>query len=269
MGALALVETGLAARAAAEKYIPGAVPPWIRDLNEQAKTDLFAVVAGYTLEKDGLQYPIQVSRPGFRAASLGIVTTSEVSRPWQYDVEFLTAVKSGAARLVKGSEEVALWPLGSGGSPLRLSAGELSLEVRGNPQEESAVSVPSGATAGHERIKVLRRASPAAFAVLTPQTPAAATGFPAASAEVLAQDSWEKVAVFRLRGGDASKERAVDVLQMTARRDGSSIRLSEPVESAVFGSPILTPEGVIGLVQDEQSGAFLPQPAAPPPATVN
>jgi hypothetical protein len=34
--------------------------------------------------------------------------------------------------------------------------------------------------------------------------------------------------------------------------------LSEPVDAAVFGSPIVTPDGVIGLVQDEQTGAFLP-----------
>jgi hypothetical protein len=40
------------------------------------------------------------------------------------------------------------------------------------------------------------------------------------------------------------------------------------VDAAVFGSPIVTPDGVIGLVQDEQTGTFLPDdlltPAAPP-----
>jgi hypothetical protein len=55
---------------------------------------------------------------------------------------------------------------------------------------------------------------------------------------------------------------------MAAHRDGKSIQLSEPVDAAVFGSPIVTPDGVIGLVQDEQTGTFLPDdlltPAAPP-----
>jgi len=50
----------------------------------------------------------------------------------------------------------------------------------------------------------------------------------------------------------------VDALVMGARRDGDGIRLTEPVDEAVFGSPILTPDGVIGLVQDEQTGTFLP-----------
>jgi hypothetical protein len=30
------------------------------------------------------------------------------------------------------------------------------------------------------------------------------------------------------------------------------------VDDSVFGSPILAPEGVIGIVQDERTGTFLP-----------
>jgi hypothetical protein len=80
----------------------------------------------------------------------------------------------------------------------------------------------------------------------------------AASSAVAAQDSWEQVAVFRLRKDLASKRPSVEVLQLGARREGKGIRLTEPVDSAVFGSPIVTPNGVIGLVQDEQAGTFLP-----------
>ena len=78
-------------------------------------------------------------------------------------------------------------------------------------------------------------------------------------AAVTAQDSWEQVAVFRLHlDPDTKKPQSVEILQLGARRDGKSIVLSEPVDSAVFGSPIVTPDGVIGLVQDEQAGTFLP-----------
>ena len=65
-----------------------------------------------------------------------------------------------------------------------------------------------------------------------------------------------------------TKKPSVEALQMKARREGKGIHLSEPVDAAVFGSPIVTPAGVIGLVQDEQTGAFLPDnllaaPSAP------
>jgi hypothetical protein len=71
-------------------------------------------------------------------------------------------------------------------------------------------------------------------------------------------DAWDHVAVFRLREDAVTKQPSVEVLQLRARREGQGIRLSEPVDAAVSGSPIVTPDGVIGLVQDEQTGAFLP-----------
>jgi hypothetical protein len=75
---------------------------------------------------------------------------------------------------------------------------------------------------------------------------------------VAAQDSWPEVAVFRLREDPATKKPSVELLLLAAHREGKSIQLTEPVDAAVFGSPIVTPDGVIGLVQDEQTGAFLP-----------
>jgi hypothetical protein len=84
---------------------------------------------------------------------------------------------------------------------------------------------------------------------------------------VAAQESWEQVAVFRVREDTATRKPSVEVIQLRARREGLGIRLSEPVDAAVFGSPIVTPEGVIGLVQDEQTGAFLPADLLAPATT--
>ena len=94
----------------------------------------------------------------------------------------------------------------------------------------------------------------------------APAGFLAATQSVVAQDGWEQVALFRLREDPATKKPSVEVLQMKAAKDGKGIHLSDPVDAAVFGSPIVTPDGVIGLVQDEQSGAFLPVDLLAPPA---
>jgi hypothetical protein len=90
----------------------------------------------------------------------------------------------------------------------------------------------------------------------------------AAPAAVVAQDPWEHVAVFRLRIDATTKKPLVEVLQLGARREGQGIRLSVPVDAAVFGSPIVTPDGVIGLVQDEQTGAYLPSDLLAPAAAV-
>jgi len=146
------------------------------------------------------------------------------------------------------------------------------MEVRGTPGEDTLIA----ADGKHGKMKVLERASPTALAVLTLHAPPASPGQPAeqpagltpAPAAVAAQDNWEHVAVFRLREDAAARQPSVEVLQLAARREGQGIRLSVPVDAAVFGSPIVTPDGVIGLVQDEQTGSFLPADLlAPVPVT--
>jgi hypothetical protein len=263
LGMLSVIESGLSAKATAEKVVPGARPAWIQDLDAQAKANVFEVESSYSLEKEDATYPVRFTQLGFRVGTFGVVTTAEAREPWKYDAEFLAAVKSGNAKLVKKSEEIQLWPMASGVGSLKLGAQDFTIDVRGNPAGDAATEV----SMEHNKIQVLKRVSPTSLAVISLREPPAASGLRAASAEVAAKDAWEQAAVFRLRQNAATKERFVDVLQLSASRDGQSIHLSEPVDSAVFGSPIATPDGVIGLVQDEQTGAFLPAEAFSAAAT--
>jgi len=273
--ALGYIDIGLQATAVADKLLPGAQPKWIRDLETNAKANLFAVESSYALAQKDASFPVVSLALGFRAGSGAVVTTAEALAPWKYDTEFLSAVQSGAAKLEKNSQEIQLRPLGLG-DPLRLSAKDFTVDLRGTPEGDKLIAVAGG---GHGKIEVLRRATPASLAVLTlqPQPAAApgvvgaAAGLASATAAVVAQDSWDQVVIFRLREDAVTKKLSVEALQMKARREGKGIHLSEPVDAAVFGSPIATPDGVIGLVQDEQTGAFLPDDllapaAAPAPA---
>jgi hypothetical protein len=136
--------------------------------------------------------------------------------------------------------------------------------MRGAPEEGTLI----GTNGKHGKMKVMRRASPTSMVLLTLHAPPASPTLSVASAAVTTLDTWEHVAVFRLREDAATRKPSVEVLQLRARREGQGIRLSEPVDAAVFGSPIVTPDGVIGLVQDEQTGAFLPADLlAPAPAS--
>jgi hypothetical protein len=274
LSALELIDSGLQATAAANKYIPGTRPQWIADLEASAQANLFAVESSYALSQGDTSYPVVSVHLGFRAASGPVVTTAEALAPWKYDAEFLGAVQSGAVKLVKNSQEIQLRPVGLG-DPLRLSAKDFTVEARGNAEEDNLIAVANG---GHGKIQVMRRASPLSLAVLTIPAPPASPGMAAgpalgltlAPAAVVAQENWEQVAVFRLREDAVTKKPSVEVLQLGARREGKGIQLTEPVDGAVYGSPIATPDGVIGIVQDEQAGAFLPAdlvgPAAAPAA---
>ena len=262
---LGVIDTGLASSAAG-KLISGTHPAWIQELESSAPANLFAVESSYELAQKDANYPVVSLALGFRLGSGGVVTTAEALAPWKYDAEFLGAVQSGVAKLVKSSPDLQLRPL-TVGDPLRLGSRDFTVQARGSAEGDSLIAVGGG---GHGKIQVLRRASPTALAVLTlTPAPAAATapaGFLAATQSVVAQDGWEQVALFRLREDPATKKPSVEVLQMKAAKDGKGIHLSDPVDAAVFGSPIVTPDGVIGLVQDEQSGAFLPVDLLAPPA---
>jgi|CZKF01.1.fsa_nt_gi hypothetical protein len=258
---LGVIDTGLKAKSMADKYIPGMQPQWIHDLEANAQANLFAVESSYTLTQANASYPVASIQLGFRIKPSQVVTTAEVEAPWKYDAEFLEAVRSGTAKLVKNSLEIQLRPLVQGDT-LRLSAKDFTVEVRGTPEKDTLITT----NGKHNKMKVMQRASPSTLAVLTLQVPPASQELAAAPAAVAAQDSWEHVAVFRLREDAVTKQPAVDVVQLGAHREGQGIRLNLPVDAAVFGSPIVTPDGVIGLVQDEQTGAFLPADLMAPAA---
>jgi hypothetical protein len=274
---LGLIDSGLQASSLAGQLAPNR-PAWIRALEASAPANLYAVESSYALTQAGADFPVVSLSLGFRVASGKVVTSAESQVPWKYDAEFLTAVQSGTAKLVKNSQEIQLRSL-LPGDPLRLSAKDFTVETRGSTQGDNLIAV-SGEK--HGKIQVLRRATPGSLALLTLVAPSAATavaapgasGLAVATATVVAQENWPQVAVFRLREDKATKKPTVELLTMAASRDGKAIHLSEPVDAAVFGSPIITPDGVIGLVQDEQAGAFLPDDllapaAAPVPASVS
>jgi hypothetical protein len=96
------------------------------------------------------------------------------------------------------------------------------------------------------------------LAVLQLHTPAGAPGYAPAPEGILQQDSWDKVAVFRLTVEPNTGKQQVGVVTLAAHRDGRQIRFDRPVDGSMFGSPILAPDGLLGLVQDEDTGAFLP-----------
>jgi hypothetical protein len=224
------------------------------------------------LKENDSSYPVVVDQLGFRLASGQIITTAEAKAPWDYDTEFQGRIKSGEAKLDKKGFEIQLRPSGNrsaAASPLLLTHKDFTIEERGDPDKDELI-IEKGQKSKQDqpdqnddkesfaRVEVRRRASPNALAVIVLQAPPVAGGFHAAPAAVAQQDSWEKVALFRLNVNSASGKPSIEVVELSAHRDGQGIHLDEHVDPSFFGSPIMVPEGVLGIVQDEQAGAFLP-----------
>jgi hypothetical protein len=275
LGVLTVVDLGLQGSSVARKTIPGLESPWVKALETEARTDLMTVETSFDLKEQDGQFPVVFEQLGFRLASGQVVTTAEAKAPWEYDAEFLARIKAGEAKLEKKSVEVQLKPTGQPeDAPLLLSHKDFTLEERGSSGKDALiVAKPKGQpdpdaqgsgqdqakdSAGVSKVSVRRRAEPGAMVVMVLHAPPAAGGFHAAPAAVAQQDTWEKVAIYRLNLDPATGKPAVEVVQLSARRDGQAIHLDESVDPTFYGSPIVAPEGVIGIVQDEQVGAFLP-----------
>jgi len=259
LAALSAVQMGLDASQSLGGSLGGRIPglesDWVAGLADKAHDSLFEVESTYSLADKTNTYPIAVDQIAFRLPSGKLVTTSEASSPWQYDSEFLGKIKDGEAKLVPGGPDMHLMPAGpAAATPLVLSHSDFSIEKYGEPIADSVIVEKKGST----KIKLLRRASPYAVCALVLPSTSPAPGLPLAPASVQQQDVWTRVAVFRLVENPAGTGRTVEVVQLTAHRQGKGIHFDQPVDASAFGSPIVTPEGVLGMVQDEQDGTFLP-----------
>ena len=254
LGVLTVIEMGMQGSSAVRKSLPSLESPWLRELEKQADSGIVQIESSYTLKEHDANYPVVFDQLGFRLISGQIVTTAEVQTPWEYDPEFMSRIKGGDAKILKGSNEVQLRSIRNQTTPLFFTHKDFTLEERGTADKDSLIV--QGDKAGFAKITVRRRAAPDALAVIVfPVAPAG--GFPSAPAAIAQQDSWQKVAVYRLRS-DASGKQSVEAIELAARRDGKSIHLDHPLDPSFYGSPIMVPEGVLGIVQDEQTGAYLP-----------
>lgn len=262
---LSLLELGMQGSSVLRKNLPPLESPWMHDVEDMGAANLVHLKSSYTLSEQGANYPVVFDQLGFRLAHGPVIATAEIQAPWEYDPEFQSKIKSGEAKLLKGSLEIQMTSVaGAADSPLLLTHSEFTLDERGKAESDALVvqenrqeGKPHG---GFAKITVRRRGSPGSLVVIALHTPVAA-GFKSAPAAIAQQDAWQKIAVYRLRldeTGKATGTTTVDAIQLSARRDGQSIRLDHPLDASFYGSPILVPEGVLGIVQDEQTGAFLP-----------
>jgi hypothetical protein len=262
LGVLTVLEMGMQGSSAAKKNVPGLEAPWLHDLEAQADASLLEVETSYALKQQDTTYPVILDQLGFRLASGLVIATAESRDPWDYDPEFLAKIKSGEAKLQKNATEIQLRSTGKTPGPsLSLSHKDFKIQVRGDAAKDGLILplAPSGGGSTEmSKVNVRRRASPGSLSVIVLHDPPPAGGFAPAAAAAVQQDRWEKTAVFRLITDPASGKQSVEIVEVSAHRDGQSIVFDRPMDSSFFGSPILLPEGVLGMVQDETTGAFLP-----------
>lgn len=258
--ALAMLETAdaalkhlLAGVSASEGIWPGLR----QDVLQQYAPAAFAVVVTYSVKNaKGTKMPLTWTGMGFRVSPTRIVLPDEALEPWSFDPDIATALQSGAYMLEPETVKLSAWASGQvAPSPLTTDDGlELGRQLRAAPPTVQATTQVMLLT--HSRLpqkgKLDVRASSENISFLT-----ATEALPEIPRAKIASDlhpaRWDAVALLRfprLGSGTLTPE----VILTSAYLDNGRIRFAVNVDSTVFGSPIITPNGIIGMVQDQSSG---------------
>jgi hypothetical protein len=227
------------------------------DRDAQAMTGRFApsmlmVESRYSLQMaDGHRVDMSPHGLGFRVSDKSFIVTAEMLEPWRYDADAAVLLEMKQATIIADSVDLLVWPADAGpDEPARkLSNGDFRVDQASGKVD--SVMVP---TSGKRiRIQLARRDVDKNLAVLTfnqerdwrPQ-------ISSAPREVASRTAWDKVAAFRFQDGGK-----LELIWVPVRRSEGRLVLDSPVDMSAFGSPLLTSDGVIGMVQDERSGVSL------------
>lgn len=189
-----------------------------------------------------------------------LLVPREAIEPWKFDPEIADAIHSKRLSLNKASYDLWLWPASAAvrkgdefnaDTAVRLSKKQFSVvRMPDSDQRKVRTLEDSGQT---QKVSVENRNSSSDLALL--QLAKSASTFDALRvADDPQATQWDSVALFRFRGGVGGNSADPELIEVPARRSGNRIELGELVDSSAFGSPIVAPEGVIGIVQDENSG---------------
>ncbi len=260
-GADAALQRVSVGAASAAKYFSD----WRRELWEQYAPVLVLVRASYTLQGKSADDAAHVESVsvGWRVGNQ-IVVPREAAAPWKFDALAAMRMKQEGARV--RDADLWAWPedaLVAPDAAWKLSGGQLRASATGK-EEEDAEFVPV-AQGRPVKVAVQKRDASGNVAVFDVADTAAPPVAPKLEDRPVTNE-WSSVAVFRfpegagtgLQNGLQNKTAHPDLVFVSVKRDGDRLKLQSPVDSSALGSPLIAPEGIIGMVQSETEGVALP-----------
>jgi len=198
---------------------------------------------------------------GFLLDAHHLVVVAEALEPWEFDPDLQLAVK---AKLVKVNPDNSLGIVaeipGESGPPQALNLGrELSIVTRGSLKSHE-VMVPSEKGGMPVKAQIADRTAAPNVAILSVSSDAFVRTV-ATEVSVDTASHWDQVAVLRPAHGEDTRMNETEILLLPAKLQDGRISLGTSVDSDVFGSPIFSADGLVGVVQDEASGLAWPEAA--------
>ena len=237
--ALNAAQTALGMAGSALNGLRASQEKWNGELKTDFSESLLNIESSYKLlTAEGQTIEVSSRALGFRISEDRILVTGEGAEPWKYDGDTTALLQSGKVTLVADSRNLSAWPVGApADSAGSLANGLLQIERVATPEQPGAALRDTDSNYAIIRISAgesRRKAIP--------------------TAQSTSGQSWDRVAVFKLDTNGAA-----ETILGPAHRQDNRLIFDTPVDDEAFGSPVIVPGGVIGIVQDERSGMILPR----------
>lgn len=200
---------------------------------------------------------------GFRVKGKQVLLPKSVLEPWKFDTDVAASMKQdGSLKIL--NYDLALW---SPKARLRDDSGRLSAaqalclsahQIRLLPftkDDSEPMFMPEEDKT--ERVRVHRRQGPAALGLVEITDPGVSAMNPVLADPNKAVDSNHPTAVslgvFRFPEGIEAKEANPGLLLVSPRMGVSNLELDTPIDSTGWGSPVISAEGIVGVVTSESS----------------
>jgi hypothetical protein len=233
-----------------------------KSLQEHFGKSVLLAVARYEMtDSNHNRYPVEKMGVAFRAADREVVTTREMVEPWTFDSAIALKLKRGELTMVKESFDLLLWPAGTTYSRLNGQAIEgnaVSLKkhdfrlVPGAAGTERMVATENGARA--TLVSTAPRASPTNLAVLEFAAPPK-TGPPITPPDDVKPNpaGYPAIVAFRFSAGPYTQSVEPEIVRLSARLVDGRLVFDDPIDSSALGSPVLSDDGLVGILQEETS----------------
>jgi len=231
-----------------------------KQLWEQYAPTLVLAHSTYQLQDSaGKNFPFDATAVGFRVAGKQVLLPKSVLEPWKFDPDIAASMKQDRSLKVV-AYDLAIWPanarLRNDDNKLlpeqawRLSSKQLKLSSSTKDSVEPMVLPQDGNKV--VKVSVHRRQGTAALALVEITDPAVAA-LKAVKATTARTGESSSLALFRFPEGIQGREARPELIVISGSFTAGEVRLDAMIDSAGWGSPVISEAGVVGVVTYENS----------------
>ena len=259
--ALSVAEAGRSILSKSLLYLLGTDETQKRLQDRFGRSVFFAVARYEMTDSNHNRYPVEKMGVAFRATDRQVVTTREMVEPWRFDSAIALKLKRGELTMVKDSFDLLLWPAGStytrlNGQPIEGNAVSLKKHdfrlAPGVAETERMVATENGTRA--TLVSTAPRASASNLAVLEFATsPKSGPPMVAVGDTKIEAGGYRALVAFRFSAGSYTQAVEPEIVRLSARVVEGRLVFDDPIDSSALGSPVLSDDGLVGILQDETS----------------